>query len=57
MRLDKGPVVQQFGLVSLSPLEYLAHHAGRQRSRQESQRINPDCRFLPAVTRMEVRGA
>jgi len=47
MRLDKGPVVQKFSLVSLGPLEHLAHHAGRQRSGQESQWINSDRRFLP----------
>jgi hypothetical protein len=57
MRLDKGPVVQKFSLVSLSPLEHLAHHAGRQRSSQESQWINPDRRFLPAVTRVKCGGA
>ncbi len=47
MRLDKGPVVQKLSLVSLGPLEHLAHHAGRQRSGQESQWINSDRRFLP----------
>jgi hypothetical protein len=34
-RLDKGPVVQKFSLVGLSPLEHLAHHVGRQGPGQE----------------------
>jgi hypothetical protein len=48
-----GAIVRR--LVGLSPLEYLAHHACWQRSGKEGQRINPDRRFLPAVTRVEVR--
>jgi hypothetical protein len=55
MCLNKRPVIQQFSLVSLSPLEYLAHHPCRQRSGKEGQRINPECRFLSTVARVEVR--
>ena len=52
MCLHKRPVIQQLSLVSLSPLEYLAHYPCRQRSGKGGQRINPDRRFLPAVARI-----
>ena len=32
MCLHKRPIIQQFSLVGLRPLECLAYHAGRQRS-------------------------
>ena len=44
-------VIQQFGLMGLSPLEDLAHHACRQRSGKEGQGIYPDCRGVGAGPR------